>query len=103
MPVRVGINGFGRTGRATFRAAQESGAAISSGSSCPSRGPSEPAVDQGGGSVVLVQPVEQGLRICSAGRSGRIHFMINAVVTEVRPSSSARRRTLIPWRRSGRG
>jgi glyceraldehyde 3-phosphate dehydrogenase len=28
MPVRVGINGFGRTGRATFRAAQESGAAI---------------------------------------------------------------------------
>ena len=28
MPVRVGINGFGRTGRATFRAAHESGAAI---------------------------------------------------------------------------
>ena len=28
MPVRVGINGFGRTGRATFRAAQDSGAAI---------------------------------------------------------------------------
>jgi glyceraldehyde 3-phosphate dehydrogenase len=28
MPVRVGINGFGRTGRATFRAARESGAAI---------------------------------------------------------------------------
>ena len=28
MPVRVGINGFGRTGRATFRAAHERGAAI---------------------------------------------------------------------------
>jgi glyceraldehyde 3-phosphate dehydrogenase len=28
MPVRVGINGFGRTGRATFRAAHGSGAAI---------------------------------------------------------------------------
>jgi glyceraldehyde 3-phosphate dehydrogenase len=28
MPVRVGINGFGRTGRATFRAAHECGAAI---------------------------------------------------------------------------
>jgi glyceraldehyde 3-phosphate dehydrogenase len=28
MSVRVGINGFGRTGRATFRAAHESGAAI---------------------------------------------------------------------------
>ena len=28
MPVRVGINGFGRTGRATFRAAYERGAAI---------------------------------------------------------------------------
>ena len=28
MPVRVGINGFGRTGRAAFRAAHESGAAI---------------------------------------------------------------------------
>jgi glyceraldehyde 3-phosphate dehydrogenase (phosphorylating) len=28
MPVRVGINGFGRTGRATFRAAYDSGAAI---------------------------------------------------------------------------
>ncbi|MGZ8513240.1 MAG: type I glyceraldehyde-3-phosphate dehydrogenase [Candidatus Limnocylindria bacterium] len=28
MTVRVGINGFGRTGRATFRAAHESGAAI---------------------------------------------------------------------------
>jgi glyceraldehyde 3-phosphate dehydrogenase len=28
MPVRVGINGFGRTGRATFRAAHESGADI---------------------------------------------------------------------------
>jgi glyceraldehyde 3-phosphate dehydrogenase len=28
MPVRVGINGFGRTGRATFRAAHDSGAAI---------------------------------------------------------------------------
>ena len=28
MPVRVGINGFGRTGRATFRSAHERGAAI---------------------------------------------------------------------------
>ena len=28
MPVRVGINGFGRTGRATFRAAHECDAAI---------------------------------------------------------------------------
>ena len=28
MPVRVGINGFGRTGRATFRAAHERDAAI---------------------------------------------------------------------------
>jgi glyceraldehyde 3-phosphate dehydrogenase len=28
MPVRVGINGFGRTGRATFRSADERGAAI---------------------------------------------------------------------------
>ena len=28
MPVRVGINGFGRTGRATFRAAHDSGAEI---------------------------------------------------------------------------
>ena len=28
MPVRVGINGFGRTGRATFRAAHERGAAM---------------------------------------------------------------------------
>ena len=28
MPVRIGINGFGRTGRATFRAAHKSSAAI---------------------------------------------------------------------------